>query len=240
MGAVPGSLTERGPYGFQSQGAKTHVGCADWYRSQQVAYVMGNDGPVGDLVRCVLDANRRQLAVTGPAEAGSLVPSAVAAVAIIAHGNAVAVKNGPRVTGSVLSVMLSEYPQSHQSPRFADIQLRREMVGLHEFVAAESPFGGLPAKLFRDGGIVLQKVENANVPQQVILVYFATYLAVSLGPHQLLPRQRHADVTGGVVYVELVVWEHRYLGLNDSFPISIAAENAFDGARFKKGNDARK
>ena len=141
VGGVAGGLAERGPDGLKAQGAETDVRGAGRHGREEIAHILRHERAAGNLIGRVNDAEA--LAVAFAAEARALVARAVATVAVVADGDAVAVEDGAGVALSVAGVVLREEAQADHAARLAHVELRRDVPALGKLVFAPAPGAGV-------------------------------------------------------------------------------------------------
>ncbi len=138
-------------------------------------------------------------------------------------------QHGASVVLGVAGVLLSEDPLTYHPACFADIDLRRYAARLDKLVTAPTPRPRLLAEFFRNGWIVLGKVDEADIPTQMFVKDPLTGGSVPFWPHQLFAGKRETDKTAGdVIDVVFLVRQDGNLCLHEVVSLAIAPEGAPD------------
>ena len=126
---------------YVREGARVAIADINIERAQSAA------AEIGDAAIAVeIDVSNQESidrAVAFAAEARALVARAVAAVAVVADGDAVAVEDGAGVALSVAGVVLREEAQADHAARLAHVELRRDVPALGKLVLAPAPGAGV-------------------------------------------------------------------------------------------------
>ncbi len=138
---------------------------------------------------------------------------AVAVGAVLAHGDAVRMQHTALVARGLVHVAFDEYVLSDQPPRFTDIELFRQVAVAGELVAAEAILQRLVTVACRHRGIVLEKIQQAEVVAHMLGEDARSRCRITIRPAMV--GTGHRQPGGGVrdiVDVELAVrqlWELR-------------------------------
>src|SRR5687768_12564601 len=93
-----------------------------------------------------------------------------------------------RVSFGMPRVALRVNAKPHHTPRFADVELRRDVAGLDELVLAPAPRPRFLAERRGYLRIVLREVDQAHVPAHMLVIDSLPGRGIALRPHQLVAR----------------------------------------------------
>ena len=121
------------------------------------------------------------------AEARAFVGGAVAIGAVIAHGNGITPQHRTCRTRCRVGIFFREHVLTYHPPRLADVKLRREMAAAGKLVLAPAPLAHFVAKSNGHSGVVLQKVQQPNIPRRCSSQIWRRTAASPSGQARFLP-----------------------------------------------------